>query len=439
METKNRLLNSDIDFVNESIPYSRSDFNNMLTKLSSNDYYQLMVNTYIGTYGSAKFFGESTKTLPENFNWKTITEFDPPSIVSKKKLISEPENQYLCGNCWAMSTVQTIGDRFVVAGLVNWVPDLSTTFAMLYYPQGQCDGGNSAKLMRQIHTGIGLASKHCIDYSWCSRNIECKTDNSFGHFVSEDKSYLLPSKKGCYYNSKHYIYKIDSRPKIISGYGTLNTDNEVLNNQILLKQEILANGPAVGGFLVFENFTSAFTKVNGGVYLENVSNYGSGKPVEFNPHINKYSGNHVVSILGWGVAKGIKISNTQFADVPYWFCRNTWGKNWGDKGYFKIAMYPFNKKSQFLKLVSIVDHEGHTRRNSGVVICNVSETPILQSLPVIPSTEIPKSLNRSTAFYSQDENHEIKNQNAKNTNAENTHIIFILFLSITILFIFIIL
>lgn len=41
--------------------------------------------------------------------------------------------------------------------------------------------------------------------------------------------------------------------------------------------------------------------------------------MEFNPHINKYSGNHVVSILGWGVAKGIKISNTQFAEFHIGF------------------------------------------------------------------------------------------------------------------------
>lgn len=102
-------------------------------------------------------------------------------------------------------------------------------------------------------------------------------------------------------------------------------------------------------------------------------------------------------------------------------------------------MYPFNKKSQFLKLVTIVDNEGHIRSNSGVVICNVSETPILQSLPVIPSTEIPKSLNRSTNFYSQDENHEKNHEIHEIKNEKNIQIIFILFLSIIIVFIFIIL
>lgn len=83
------------------------------------------------------------------------------------------------------------------------------------------------------------------------------------------------------------------------------------------------------------------------------------------------------------------------------------------------------------------DHEGHVRRNSGVVICNVSKTPVLQYLPVIPSTEIPKSLNQSTVFYSQDEN--IKNHRNHSQNSNNTQIIFILFLSIIFIFIFIIL
>lgn len=401
-----KLLNSDLDFSRDGVPYSTEDEKKVMSKFAdSADLYQFMVNSIVTESSNA--ISDRSVTLPENFDWKNVTSNDPPSMVNKKKLISQPDNQYLCGNCWAMTTVQVMGDRFVVAGLVSWDPNLSSTFAMLYYPQDQCAGGNPSTLLKNITEGIGVASKHCIDFSWCSENSECRTDNSSNYFSSSNKSNLMPSSKGCYFNTKHYMYRTDGLPKIISGVDTINTDDIVTKHQMNLKEEILAHGPAIGGIIILDSFTNgngAFTKVNGGVYLENVTNYGTGRPVEFGGDFNSYAGNHVVSILGWGVAIGIKISNNQVADVPYWFCRNTWGKQWGDNGYFKIAMYPFNKISQFLKLVSIADQDGLPHKNGGVMICQVVKSPTLETLPTIPVSEIPKILNKPSSYYSKDEN-----------------------------------
>ena len=36
--------------------------------------------------------------------------------------------------------------------------------------------------------------------------------------------------------------------------------------------------------------------------------------------------NHAVTVVGYGVQKG----------KPYWLVKNSWGRNWGDKGYVKI-------------------------------------------------------------------------------------------------------
>ena len=36
----------------------------------------------------------------------------------------------------------------------------------------------------------------------------------------------------------------------------------------------------------------------------------------------------MVKLIGWGNDNG----------TAFWLAANTWGDNWGDKGYFKIAL-----------------------------------------------------------------------------------------------------
>ncbi len=83
-----------------------------------------------------------------------------------------------------------------VAGLVNWVPNISATYALIHYPQGRCKGGDPATLLYNIANN-GIPSKHCVDYSWCSQNRTCTTADSAAHFGS-DLSPLIPKDRGCY-------------------------------------------------------------------------------------------------------------------------------------------------------------------------------------------------------------------------------------------------
>lgn len=45
----------------------------------------------------------------------------------------------------------------------------------------------------------------------------------------------------------------------------------------------------------------------------------------------KYEGGHAVVILGWGESTA-----ADGKSVPYWICENSWGRDWGLQGYFKI-------------------------------------------------------------------------------------------------------
>lgn len=76
-------------------------------------------------------------------------------------------------------------------------------------------------------------------------------------------------------------------------------------NSKLMKEAIVNNGPLVATFIVYEDFRF----YNSGIY-EHVS--------------GSELGGHCVAIVGYD------------DDPGYWICKNSWGKSWGEEGYFKI-------------------------------------------------------------------------------------------------------
>lgn len=356
-------LNTHITFLHYTQSYSDQDHLNLHMRYTTTS------------------FGKEPE-LPEIYDWRFKYPSDPAAVIQKKKLIMPPDNQYLCGSCWAISTASVIGDAFVVAGLVDWRPQISTTWALICYPQGKCNGGNPALLLQDIAKGSGIPSKHCVDYSWCTSHDTCN-GQATRHFEAQNLSGLVPKECGCFYGgeqTQHYNYQINKDVK------TLAIDEGVTtaaNIQSAVKKHILSHGPALTGYFVMKNFSSGyFTKINGGVYLER-ANYIPGEPLSFsdaNASGQNYKGSHAVAIIGWGIAKNIvyDISNgvEKRGDVPYWYCRNSWGPKWGgDNGYFKMAMYPYNKVSQFGKIVDIVDSQGQRHRCGGIITFTVTSPP----------------------------------------------------------------
>ena len=313
-----------------------------------------------------------TQQIPENFNWRDVLSTDSDVMKKKKSMITKPPNQALCGSCWAVSTASVISDTFIVSGTLNYNPQISSTYALSCYPQAQCKGGAPATLVTDIHNS-GISSEHCVDYSWCSEHDSCN-GKATGHFTeTEDISSLIPPC-GCVDAGEKYIYHID-KPTTLAM--KTDADTDVLVN---IKKHIYLNGPVVGGFMVYSNFmTGEFTKRNGGVYLER-GNYDDSIHLptitfddsQISP--DNYKGSHAISIIGWGIAKGIQVDNdNKKADVPYWFCRNSWGDKWGDNGYFKVAMYPFNKIIQFERNVDIDSGSGSTQTVGGVILITTTQ------------------------------------------------------------------
>lgn len=247
-----------------------------------------------------------------------------------------------------------MSDCFVVSGAVGWAPNISSTYIMSCEPhQGKCSGGNPAAVAPFLERN-GVADDSCIDYSWCSGDAKlCTSIDSAKHFgakvLGKKLNAQVPSC-GCYYsNVKKYFYRLQPGSDTISI--DYNTPVEVFRKSV--KAHILDFGPTVGGYVVLKNFLTGYhtnESINGGVYFDR-ADYNNGLPLRFSNRImNESQGLHAVSIVGWGIAKQIQYDTNKIGDVPFWHCRNSWGTKWGNqKGYFKIAMYPFNKVAQFDK------------------------------------------------------------------------------------------
>ena len=330
--------------------------------------------------------------LPLNFNWRED---------SNKKL-SKPGNQLLCGSCWAISTAGIISDNFITKNIVKENPSLSTTWSLSCYPQFQCKGGNPAKLFEDIAKN-GIVSNRCVDYSWCKKNNSCN-GKATKHFKSGNinLSNLVPNC-GCYNNkANHYRYFIEKPKNISLGMGGLNSI-EMFRNTV--KKHIFHNGPISGGFIVFKNFMHGdFTKVNKGIYLENgVYDKGSLHFDKKQSSSSSYIGSHAVAIIGWGEEENVIIDNKGTKKtVPFWYCRNSWTENWGDSGYFKMAMYPFNKISQFDKIVKLSTPSGN-KIAGGMITFSVNFPPKLVKNPQISEKFLSQPRERDEKYYNENE------------------------------------
>lgn len=83
------------------------------------------------------------------------------------------------------------------------------------------------------------------------------------------------------------------------------SNSDMVQGQIGIKEALVTYGPVLVDFIVYEDF---------GYYREGIYEhvYGSAE------------GGHAVAIIGYN------------DDPGYWICKNSWGNNWGEEGYFNI-------------------------------------------------------------------------------------------------------
>jgi hypothetical protein len=268
----------------------------------------------------------------------------------RKVLLSRVLHQYDCGNCWAMATASVLADRFIIAKrienlVINPVFITQCTNCDLIYNNCQelgiqtydygCNGGLpfiAGKFLEKIGSpSCGKWEDNCKDLS-CSvdktcKEIELTCKNEIVYKARKDSTVNLTVKTG------------DLNTGIIVNVG------KTINN---IKQALL-DGPVIACFFISFDFqASVFYKWDKtkGIFINGAYEEELNKFTDYKSQLgvsNKWGDvvgieqgtpyGHAVSIVGWDIEN---IPN--YGDVHYWIVRNSWGTDWVDNGFFKIAI-----------------------------------------------------------------------------------------------------
>jgi hypothetical protein len=265
----------------------------------------------------------STKTevpIPDNFDGRKVWD----------GLLTPVMNQGSCGSCWAFSSTSCLADRFNIQSLGQLNIQLSAAklvlcdfggdyskknpatdkgyFLKLNYDNlsnNACFGNSLYEAWRYLYV-IGTNTEECIPYklgkfSKASELPMCFSVSGLIGDMCSDVQYNSSTNEELgtparFYRAFH-IYAIPGTKK----------DN---GSEYNIRSNIYYWGPVSTGMVVYSDFYTFDPTTE--IYKWN----GIGGPV----------GGHAVEIVGWGDDNNTK----------YWIIRNSWGEEWGEKGYFRM-------------------------------------------------------------------------------------------------------
>jgi len=211
--------------------------------------------------------------LPENFDWRN---------VSGVNYISPVRDQESCGSCYAFSSMALVEARLRIATNNQRTDIFSPQDIVECSPLSEgCSGGFKYLIGGRHAHAYGLVSEDCNAYT--AQDGQCSTDESCPRTFVSDYNFLGGYYGGC--------------------------------NEELMKEALVNNGPMGVSYYVYSDFYNYF----GGIY------HHTELKSDFNPHKPT---NHAVFLVGYGVEPG--------TGEKFWTVKNSWGKYWGEDGYFRI-------------------------------------------------------------------------------------------------------
>ncbi|VVC42589.1 Hypothetical protein CINCED_3A024038 [Cinara cedri] len=209
-----------------------------------------------------------------------------------KDKISEPIDQGWCGASWVISTVQVTADRFSIMskGTINDILSPQHLLSCYNSRNDGCKGGDVTEAWNWIRYN-GLIKEQC--YPWEGRKTKCTVSNRKADLIASCPSWTSSS-------AKTKLRRVGPVYRLARGESIMN--------------EIRHNGPVQAIMTVSKDFFM----YESGVYRCSDLSYGS------------RTGHHSVRIIGWGE------EYQNYKLVKYWIASNSWGRDWGENGYFRI-------------------------------------------------------------------------------------------------------
>jgi len=282
-----------------------------------------------------KYKADDKITIPDSFDGR----------ITWKGLLSPVINQGSCGSCWAFASTACLADRFNIQSLglmhvelsaaklilCNWEgpelelqninPELEAdklqTLNLKSINTGACFGNTLYDAWRYLYL-LGTPTEQCVPYNKTigTNKVSYKHLSNFADptsipFCTTITGMIGDMCAGSYYDE--YLGEETGEPakryRAYHFYAVAGTKNDK-GSEYDIRYNIYNWGTVTTGFTVYPDFYTFDAKKE--IYKWN----GKGSAV----------GGHAVCIVGWGEEKGTK----------YWIIRNTWGKKFGDDGYFRM-------------------------------------------------------------------------------------------------------